>query len=100
MDTSKNPGDAPGPAGPESRRGKRPSAAAKAARAEAAAARQSQLDRKRRTRELIQLGGVAAAFGFSDPGQLETILAALTRSRKGSARLRELGVKETERWPS
>lgn len=61
--------------------------------------RHKERERKKRTRELIQMGGVCAAFGFESPEQVEQILTALTRSRKGPERLSEMGVKETDRWP-
>lgn len=83
----------------ESRKGTRPSPSQRRARQERAEAQAAGAKRKARTRNLIELGGVAAAFGFDSPEQLEEILAALTRSAKGSARLRKLGVKETARWP-
>lgn len=72
----------------------------KAARQQDAQARAATNERKKRTRNLIEMGGVCAAFGFSRPEQVERVMEALTRSTKGPDRLRALEVRETDRWPS
>ena len=60
--------------------------------------RRKQRERKRRTRALIQMGGVAARYGFSDTAQLEAVLSQLVRSRRGPAFLHQLGVSPTHAW--
>lgn len=100
MDEGTPPGSDDRSAGPRRRRQPDPTAEQKAARQQLADARQKEIDRKKRTRQLIQMGGVCAAFGFDSPEQVEEILAAVTHSRSGPDRLRKLGVRETERWPS
>lgn len=48
------------------------------ARREAAEARVNKLARKRRTRELIRMGGVCAHYGFTSPEQVDELMAALS----------------------
>lgn len=55
-------------------------------------------ERKRRTRALIQMGGVMAAWGFSDPGQCEELMRRVVEAKAGPRRLREMGVRVTDRW--
>ncbi len=64
---------------PRRRQSSRPSEGQKAAREELAAARKNELARKKRTRELIQLGGVCAHYGFTTPGQVDELMAALAK---------------------
>ena len=47
------------------------------ARRQLAEGRRKELVRKKRTRELIQMGGVCAAHGFTSPGQVDELLKAL-----------------------
>jgi muconolactone delta-isomerase len=86
---------------PRGRRPKRPDATPEqlAARAQDAEARRADRERKERTRRLIRMGGVLAAYGFSEPEQVEEILDRMLGSRMGPTRLREVGVRETDRWP-
>jgi len=59
-------------------------------------------ERKVRTRRLIQVGGVMAAWGIESPEQAEELMRALTsEDRKAWRRylLGTLGVRRTERWP-
>ena len=62
-------------------------------------ARAKTLARKRRTRRLIQMGGVMAAYGFETPEQVEEIVRAVLASRRGPARVMGLGVRPTDKWP-
>ncbi len=73
-----------------------------AARRELAEARAKSLERKRRTRRLIQVGGVMAAWGIEDPEQAEELMRELTSAEnKGWRRflLGTLGGRRTDRWP-
>jgi len=64
----------------------------KAAREQLAEARRKVLERKRRTRRLIQMGGVLAAHGFESPEQADELMAALSRSEGWAEWLRGRGV--------
>jgi len=96
----------PGSAGKGERRGaeeriaalKRREAQLKARR-QALEARARQAERKRRTRQLIRLGGVLAAWGVDTPEQAEALLRDLTATATGRRRLGALGVRRTGRWP-
>ena len=57
-------------------------------------------ERRSRTRRLIQVGGVAAAFGIEAPELLERLLAGLVASPEARRRLLALGAARTERWPA
>ena len=73
-----------------------------AAREQLAQARRKTLERKKRTRRLIQVGGVMAAWGIDSPKQAEELMRALTSAeRKGWRRylLGPLGARRTDRWP-
>ena len=61
------------------------------ARRKALEARARQQERKRRTRQLIQLGGVLAAWGFDTPEQVEGLLREVTVSAAGRRRLAAWG---------
>ena len=50
-----------------------------AARRQDAEARSATASRKKRTRELIQLGGVCAHYGFKTPDQVDALLSALAK---------------------
>ncbi len=69
------------------------------ARRQALEARARQAERKRRTRQLIQLGGVLAAWGFDTPEQVEATLQELAATAAGRRRLAARGVGRTGRWP-
>ena len=65
-------------------------------------ARTRTAERKVRTRKLIQVGGVMAAWGITEPDQAEELMRALTsEDRKAWRRylLGTLGAKRTDRWP-
>ena len=70
------------------------------ARRQALEARARQAERKRRTRQLIQLGGVLAAWGFDTPEQVEGLLREVTATAAGRRRLAVRGVCRTGRWPT
>ncbi len=70
------------------------------ARRQALEARARQAERKRRTRQLIQLGGVLAAWGFDTPEQVEATLREATATAAGRRRLEQLGIRHTGRWPA
>ncbi len=70
------------------------------ARPQALEARTRQAERKRRTRQLIQLGGVLAAWGFDTPEQVEATLREATATVAGRRRLATHGVGRTGRWPA
>jgi hypothetical protein len=89
---------------PESEPRKRPNPTPEqlAAREELAEARRKTLERKKRTRRLIQVGGVMAAWGIDSPEQAEELMRALTSAeRRGWRRylLGTLGARRTDRWP-
>ena len=71
----------------------RPSESQKAAREELADARRNELARKKRTRELIQLGGVCAHYGFTSPAQVDELMAALSTRDSWVEWLRRRGVR-------
>lgn len=65
-------------------------------------ARMRTAERKVRTRRLIQVGGVMAAWGIEDPAQAEELMRTLTEEQHKAWRgylLGTLGAKRTERWP-
>ena len=65
-------------------------------------ARVGSRQRKNRTRRLIQVGGVMAAWGIEDPEQAEELMRTLTDERRKEWRrylLGTLGARRTERWP-
>ena len=67
-----------------------------------AEARERMLGRKRRTRRLIQVGGVMAAFGIDTPQQAERLMETLVDLGRPEWRryLSEtLGAEQPERWP-
>ncbi len=85
-------------------RGKRPKPTPEqlAARKELAEARQRTLERKKRTRRLIQVGGVMATWGVESPEQAEELMRELTSAdNKGWRRflLGTLKARRTDRWP-
>ena len=69
------------------------------ARRQALEARARQAERKRRTRQLIQLGGVLVVWGVETPEQVEALLRDTTATAAGRRRLGALGVRRTGRWP-
>jgi len=73
-----------------------------AAREQDTEARLRSRQRKNRTRRLIQVGGVMAAWGITDPDQAEELMRTLTSENQKSWRrflLGRLGAKRTDRWP-
>ncbi len=80
-------------------RGTRPTPEQTAAREQLAEARQSTLERKKRTRRLIQMGGVLAAYGFESPEQTEVVMKDLVEDEWHKLTLEAHGVEPTERWP-
>lgn len=61
--------------------------------------RQKERERKARTRNLIQMGGVATSFGFEKPEDLETLFVSLVNSEKGRELLQARGARPSSRWP-
>lgn len=57
-----------------------------------AEARANKLARKRRTRELIRMGGVCAHYGFTSPEQVDELMAALSTRDSWVGWLRKRGV--------
>ena len=73
-----------------------------AARRELAETRERASERKRRTRRLIQVGGVMAAWGIDDPEQAEELMKRLTSEEHKPWRCYLLGTlkaRRTDRWP-
>jgi hypothetical protein len=67
-----------------------------------AEARRKTFERKKRTRQLIQVGGVMAAWGIDSPDQAEELMRRLTSTEhKGWRRylLGTLRARRTDRWP-
>lgn len=64
----------------------------KAARAKLADARVNEFLRKKRTRDLIRLGGVRAHYGFETAEQVDELMAALSACRTWVEELRRRGV--------
>lgn len=62
-------------------------------------ARVSEQQRKERTHLLCELGGMALAWGITQPEQINTIMEALTRTPEGRALLTSAGATMTWRWP-
>lgn len=83
----------------DDRRGRRPTPEEREARRQLAEARAKKAERKKRTRRLIEMGGVMASFGFESPEQCEEIIRAVLRSKQGPARVLRAGVQPTDRWP-
>jgi hypothetical protein len=80
-------------------RGTRPTEEQKAAREQLAEARRKKLERKRRTRRLIQMGGVLSAYGFDSPEQAEAVLRDLVADDWHRLPLEAHDVARTDRWP-
>ncbi len=70
----------------------------KAARQQLADGRKQTLDRKKRTRRLIRMGGVLAAYGFDSPEQTGTLLGDFVRAEWHKLALGAHGVTPAERW--
>ena len=78
----------------------RPTEAQKAARRELAEARRRTLERKKRTRALIQAGGVLSAYGIDTPEQAEELMRMVLRGGEGWRYfLERIGARETGKWP-
>ena len=80
-------------------RGTRPTPEQKAARQQLAEARRATLERKKRTRRLIQMGGVVAAYGFEEPAEVERVVRRVLGSEENREWAAEQGLRRTERWP-
>ncbi len=80
-------------------RGTGPTPEQKAARARLADARRTVLERKQRTRRLIQLGGVLDAWGVNDTQQVESLMRATTASEGWKPWRQAQAVQPTDRWP-
>ena len=77
-----------------------PTEAQRAARRELAEARGRTLERKKRTRRLIEIGGTLDSYGVSTPEQAEELMRAVLRGGKGWRRfLERIGARETGKWP-
>ena len=99
---SQNPNEQPHRA-PTGRR-RRPNATPEqlAARAQDADARQRTTARKKRTRDIIQVGGVFSAWGIDSPEQAEELMRHLTGAEHKEWRRYLLGAlkaRRTDRWP-
>jgi hypothetical protein len=73
-----------------------------AAREELTEARKKTLQRKKRTRQLIQVGGVMAAWGVDSPEQADELMRRLTSPEHKQWRRYLLGTlktRRTSRWP-
>ncbi len=81
-------------------RGTRPTPEQKAARLQLAEARKATLERKKRTRNLIQMGGVLKAYGFDTEQQVDVLMRAMVDSSVNREWLRDQGVRVTEKWPN
>ena len=87
---------------PESRRRSNATPEQLAARRELAEARAKSVERKKRTRRLIQVGGVMAAWGIEGPEQAEELMRRLTSEEHEPWRRYLLGTlkaRRTDRWP-
>ncbi len=79
--------------------GKRLTPEQKQARAQLADAREATLECKKRTRRLIQMGGVLAAYGFESLEQTEAVLKDLVGDEWHRLTLESHGVAPTKHWP-
>ena len=79
-------------------KGMGPTPGQKAARAQLAEARRATLERKQRTRNLIQMGGVLASYGFESPDQVDELMRAMVGDGENRQWLIVHGVQHTERW--
>ncbi len=80
-------------------RGTRPTPEQKAAREQIAEARKKKVERKKRTRRLIQIGGTLDSFGVKTPEQADLLMQAMVGDEENREWLRDRGVQRTERWP-
>ncbi len=80
-------------------RGKRPTPEQKRARAQLGEARQASVERKKRTRRLIQMGDVLKSYGFESPEQVDELMQVMVGDGENRQWLTEHGVQHTERWP-
>ena len=69
------------------------------ARRQALKARAREAERTRRTRQLIRLGGVLAAWVVETLEQAEALLHDAAATATGRRRLGALGVRRTGHWP-
>ncbi len=80
-------------------RGTRPTPEQKAAREQLTEARKKKLERKKRTRRLIQIGGTLDSFGVTNPEQADQLMQALLADAYDRTLLENLGAQRTDKWP-
>ncbi len=80
-------------------RGTRPTPEQKAAREQLAEARKKKLERKKRTRRLIQIGGTLDSFGINTPEQADQLMRELITDAYDRLLLESLGAQRTDKWP-
>ena len=80
-------------------RGNRPTPEQKRARVQLTEARKASLERKKRTRRLIQMGDVLVSYGFESPDQVDKLMQVMVGDEENRQWLIEHGVQYTERWP-
>ncbi len=80
-------------------RGTRPTEEQKAAREQLAEARKKKLERKKRTRRLIQIGGTLDSFGVKTPEQADQLMRELITDAYDRTLLESLGAHRTDKWP-
>ncbi len=81
-------------------RGTRPTEEQKAAREQLAEARKKKLERKKRTRRLIQIGGTLDSFGVKTPEQADQLMQTLLADAYDRLLLEGLGAQHTDKWPN
>ncbi len=79
--------------------GTRPTQEQKAAREQLAEARKKKLERKKRTRRLIQIGGTLDSFGVTNPEQADQLMQALLADAYDRLLPENLGAQRTDKWP-
>ncbi len=80
--------------------GTRPTEEQKAAREQLAEARKKKLERKKRTRRLIQIGGTLDSFGVKTPEQADQLMQTLLADAYDRLLLEGLGAQHTDKWPN
>lgn len=78
-------------------RGIRPTPGPKAVREHLTQARSATLERKQRTRKLIQMGDVLASYGFESSDELDQLMQAMVGNEENRQWLIDRGVQHTER---
>lgn len=80
-------------------RGTRPTPEQKAARQQLAEAREATLERKKRTRRLIQIGGTLDSYGITTPELADQLMQTLLADTYDRLLLEGLGAHRTDKWP-